>query len=215
MRLMLEHRGCKVTEARTEEHALELLDGEATPDLAILDLHLGEQSGLALLRRLRADPIFASLPALFASALPDREAVVGAVGLGIVEFLSKPVDSARLHRAVDAALARDWMQTLFRDPREVCAQRTMTTAAYLETARWLFGELGKLRSDGTGAIPFRPPSGGETASLEMAADQLGFTVVLAALRDWRQGRMETPSAVLTRVPTLQRLFNAYLSNRSV
>jgi CheY-like chemotaxis protein len=62
------------------------------PDIIILDLHLPDDTGLALLRRLRTLPELAQTPvvALSASAMP-REIKAG-LEAGFFRYLTKPLD---------------------------------------------------------------------------------------------------------------------------
>ena len=49
-------------ESGSPDEAWKVLEESAVPDLAILDLRLGDASGIDLMRRLRADPLWAALP---------------------------------------------------------------------------------------------------------------------------------------------------------
>ncbi|MBL8482629.1 MAG: response regulator [Rhodocyclaceae bacterium] len=65
---------------------------EIKPNLVICDLQMPELDGYGVLRALRADPDFASLPVLAVTAfsmLGDRETVMSA---GFTAYFSKPID---------------------------------------------------------------------------------------------------------------------------
>lgn len=72
LRDILEGEGYRVTVGRVLDGALALLRA-APPDLLVLDLTMGTEraAGLTLLRALRADPPFARLPIIVASAATD------------------------------------------------------------------------------------------------------------------------------------------------
>lgn len=207
MRLLLEHRGHKVIECGSAEEFFKALRDGAAPDVAILDLNLGEESGIDLLRRLRKDPLFSPLPALFASAQPDRVSVSDAVGLGIVGFLAKPVDSSRLLQAVNSAIAKRWMCAHFRDVQELCLERGIERTSYLAMTKWFFSELTNLVSD-------RASTTTTAAALHVAASDLGLRIFVPALEEWQRSNDSAAiPEVLRRVRDAECLFNVYLAPR--
>jgi DNA-binding response OmpR family regulator len=84
------------------EHAL-----AAPPDVVLLDLELPGIDGFEVARRLRADARTARVPiiAVTARALPAEEARARAIGCD--DFVTKPLDMARLRAAVRAVLRQD------------------------------------------------------------------------------------------------------------
>ena len=62
LRVLLERESHTVWESASPDEAWSVLAEAAAPDLAIVDLRLGEASGIDLMRRLRADAIWATLP---------------------------------------------------------------------------------------------------------------------------------------------------------
>jgi two-component system cell cycle response regulator DivK len=76
------------------------------PAVVLLDLELPDLDGFEVARRLRSDARTAQVPiiAVTARALPTDEARARAIGCN--EFVTKPVDTATLHRALEAVLAR-------------------------------------------------------------------------------------------------------------
>jgi PAS domain S-box-containing protein len=74
------------------------------PDLLLVDMQLGDMSGLELAEALDRDPGTAAIPrvALSADAMPER--VQAAQQRGFAPYLTKPLDVAALLRCVDARL---------------------------------------------------------------------------------------------------------------
>lgn len=71
-------------------------------DVLLLDIRLPDGSGLDLLRRMRADPAMRHLPTIIISGdRADREAMAG---LGLVDWIEKPVDMSRLQAALGQAV---------------------------------------------------------------------------------------------------------------
>jgi len=77
---------------------------EHHPDLVMLDLHLPDQSGIEVLKRLKRDPATADIPIVVVSAdrSSDKERLMRE--LGAVDYLIKPFDVRDLLRSVDSAL---------------------------------------------------------------------------------------------------------------
>ena len=93
-RRMLRH-GVQVTHLDSGEKALAAA-AEHPPTLMLLDLHLPGLDGLAVLRRLRAEPATRALPVIVVSASVQDEARSAALAAGADAFMPKPIDFAQL-----------------------------------------------------------------------------------------------------------------------
>ena len=99
----LRARGLTVLPAPTTERALELARARR-PDCALVDLCIGDESGIDLLRELRSEQ-----PELLVVLLTGHgvvQNVVDAFHGGAVDFLQKPVGGQQLVTALERALAR-------------------------------------------------------------------------------------------------------------
>ena len=85
------------SEAEDGFQALELAH-RMKPDLVVLDVMLPGGDGLALLKRLRADPALRDIPAIVLTASPDFERA--ALTVGAERFFTKPFDPDELRAAV-------------------------------------------------------------------------------------------------------------------
>ena len=76
------------------------------PDLLLLDMHLGDMTGLELLQQMRTHPSLIALPCmvLSADALPVSQKQ--AAKCGVMEYLTKPIDVPRFLAAMDTAQMR-------------------------------------------------------------------------------------------------------------
>ncbi|GAC1339662.1 MAG: hypothetical protein NVSMB29_07340 [Candidatus Dormibacteria bacterium] len=72
------------------------------PDVLICDIMMPKLSGLAVCRRLRAAGH--TVPVILLSAQQQDEAVDAVIGLGNIEFMSKPYDAATLRERIAALL---------------------------------------------------------------------------------------------------------------
>src|SRR5205085_3377490 len=84
--------GYRAIEAADGETAL-VLAREWHPDIITLDVLMPRMDGWAVLTAVKSDPELAKIPIIIVTVLEDRGI---AVSLGAAEFLTKPVDRARL-----------------------------------------------------------------------------------------------------------------------
>lgn len=75
------------------------------PDIVVLNLQLGEESGIALLRRVKAMRV--GTPVFMLADRPQLEAAVTAMKLGASDVVSKPIDSEHLLTVIRDSLRRD------------------------------------------------------------------------------------------------------------
>lgn len=102
-RLALETDGYHVREAASEAEARGMFARESF-DLAVLDLRLGEDSGLDVLAGMRRDGI--QTPTLMITAYGSIRQAVRAMQLGAIDFLEKPIEPTALRKVVAEILAR-------------------------------------------------------------------------------------------------------------
>lgn len=92
--------GYRISEAVSVEQALALLQHEK-PDLLLLDIRLGDGSGLDVIRAVRADPAFDRVPALAITAQAMKDDESRFLAAGFDAYLSKPIDTRRLPQVVE------------------------------------------------------------------------------------------------------------------
>jgi CheY-like chemotaxis protein/HPt (histidine-containing phosphotransfer) domain-containing protein len=99
-RALARRPGVRLLSATAADAGLRLA-GETRPDLILLDLNLPDGSGRELLRRLRSEPETRDVPVVVVSGhTPER--IAGSLnGLGVREYLTKPLDIGRLLELVD------------------------------------------------------------------------------------------------------------------
>lgn len=101
----LRQAGHAVRGAVDAESALVLID-EALPDLVLLEWDLPGQSGLSLLRRLRARPATAELPLIMVARRAAEQDTVLALEAGADDYLTKPVGPRETLARINAVLRR-------------------------------------------------------------------------------------------------------------
>ena len=213
LRAVLERDSHKVWEAVTVSETFEVLENTATPDLAIFDLRLNDESGVELLRRLRADPVFRPLPVLFCSGMPDRDAVLEAAQLGVVGFLAKPLDPARVRAGVSKALGSRWLRAHFDDPLVVAHRLSTDRDKIAEIGTRFFRELAAMLTLVIESDEERASAQRQIAALRKTAAELGLHLLEPALEQWERSGLADKDipALLRRGPLFARLFGAYVS----
>ena len=71
------------------------------PDLITLDIYLPDADGFTVLQQTKTDSATASIPVVIVSVMPDEHE---GLRLGAVDYLTKPIDPARLVLAVNRVL---------------------------------------------------------------------------------------------------------------
>ena len=79
---------------------------QVQPDLILCDISLPGQSGLELLKSIRADPATASIPVLMLTATAERSVMREAMQDGADDYITKPVTAAEILAAIRTRLAR-------------------------------------------------------------------------------------------------------------
>ena len=72
------------------------------PDIVLLDLHLSDMSGEALLQQLNAGTRTHWIPAVIVSGATTPAAIERLSNLGVVAYLTKPFTSSQLRKLVNA-----------------------------------------------------------------------------------------------------------------
>lgn len=99
---MLNAHGYKTEGYDSAERFLE--SDSSTIDCLVLDIHLGNMSGIQLRHRLSDSG--SNLPVIFITAVDDDTLEAQALAAGCLAYLHKPFEAKLLLSAIDKALAR-------------------------------------------------------------------------------------------------------------
>jgi putative two-component system response regulator len=94
----------KIKAATSGERALKICDGDAKPDLILLDVLMPGMDGWEVCRRLKEDPATASIPVVYVTALASDADRERASGLGAAGFITKPLDPQAIRALVGSLL---------------------------------------------------------------------------------------------------------------
>ncbi|HMQ51152.1 MAG TPA: response regulator [Anaerolineae bacterium] len=101
----LQKGGYTVVTAANGVEALSQLVNNSPIDLLIADIDMPEMDGITLLRRLRANQVYESLPVLILTASGHAEDYITAKDAGANEVLTKPSSSHELIETVNRIIA--------------------------------------------------------------------------------------------------------------
>jgi DNA-binding response OmpR family regulator len=101
----LEREGIQVSAAYNGVEALEVVK-KLKPDLILLDVMMPDMDGIEVCQRLQADDLTRSIPIIFITARTSKEGKIEGLGVGAVDYITKPID-------LDETLARVQTQLRF------------------------------------------------------------------------------------------------------
>ncbi len=111
----LREHGHEVIQASDGSTALQTAR-ETLPDVILLDVVMPGMDGIEVCRRLKADPLTASVPVLMVSALGDEDDVLKGLAAGAHDYITKPfygpIVAARVAGAARLAAARAELETI-------------------------------------------------------------------------------------------------------
>ena len=97
------HPGFRILEAANGSDALELTR-QQRPDLIILDWLMPGFNGMEVLKALRESPELTTIPVIMMTVKSELSAQAQGQAMGVVAYLIKPFDAARLMETVPKAL---------------------------------------------------------------------------------------------------------------
>lgn len=101
----LEREGLQVEAAYNGREALEKIKA-TKPDLVLLDMMMPDMDGIEVCQRLQADEETRAIPVIFITARTTKESKLEGLGVGAVDYITKPID-------LDETLARVQTQLRF------------------------------------------------------------------------------------------------------
>lgn len=84
------HDEYSILAAKNGEKALEIARSAPQPDLILLDILMPGMDGYEVCRRLKADEKTSEIPIIFITALSEAESETKGLGLGAIDYITKP-----------------------------------------------------------------------------------------------------------------------------
>ncbi len=101
----LEKEGIEILTAYNGQEALDIV-AQTKPDLILLDVMMPDMDGIEVCQRLQADEKARHIPIIFVTARTSKEGKIEGLGVGAVDYITKPID-------LDETLARVQTQLRF------------------------------------------------------------------------------------------------------
>jgi len=113
----LDGRGHRILAAKSGRAALDIAR-RTQPDLVLLDVVMPDMDGFEVCRQLKGDPATGNSLVIFLSALQDVADKVEGLGLGAVDYVTKPIQPDEVLARVDAHLTRQYLERELRRSRD-------------------------------------------------------------------------------------------------
>lgn len=98
------------------------------PDVVLLDYMMPDLTGLAVLRELRSNGLFADLPVIMLTARTDPGTVVAVLDAGANDYVSKPIDFSVLKARIEKQLTDSRSTRALEHARQSLDRRQITVA---------------------------------------------------------------------------------------
>jgi two-component system, sensor histidine kinase and response regulator len=132
---ILKHFGYRVLSAYDGYKGLDIIRAQR-PDLVLCDIMMPNLDGVGLLRELRSDVEFVSLPFIFLTAKSQAEDILTGLKTGADDYLPKPFETKELIQAVEFRLQKN--QILLQKSKDEAKMQ------YLEMASRSSHEIGNI-----------------------------------------------------------------------
>lgn len=184
---ILGRAGHKFAAANTVEEAFHFILQNVEVDLLIMELRLQRSPGqpLNLLRLIRSNSFFKSLPVLIYTAVTSRDMVKTALNLRVQNYLIKPYAADKVFTEVRRAQEWGWINGHFDDPRSFCAQMGLSIDAWRMLLEGLLKQLQALSPSLKLIVEKRDiePFADEIGRLIKSCEACGFWTLYDVLND--------------------------------
>jgi two-component system, chemotaxis family, chemotaxis protein CheY len=90
LRRIMSDQGYDVVDAADGQEALDVLEGGARPDVALIDWNMPNVDGLELVTRIRKNPDWRSITLMMVTTESEYDQIVRALAAGAHEYVIKP-----------------------------------------------------------------------------------------------------------------------------
>lgn len=90
LRRIMSDQGYDVVDAADGQEALDVLEGGARPDVALIDWNMPNVNGLELITRIRKNPEWRSITLMMVTTESEYDQIVRALAAGAHEYVIKP-----------------------------------------------------------------------------------------------------------------------------
>ena len=144
----------KVKVANHGQKALRIAVSEPQPDLILLDIMMPEMDGYEICRQLRQDPQTRNIPIIFLTAKSSVEDEEFGLGLGAVDYITKPISPpvvlARVKTHLSLKASADFLRSNSDYLEQEVAKRTREISAIQDVTIMAMTSLAETRNNETG-----------------------------------------------------------------
>jgi cyclic di-GMP phosphodiesterase len=142
----LDGLGYKLLIAKNGKAALAIA-GKAKPSLILLDIMMPEMDGYEVCRRLKSEESTSQIPVIFISALADEEDEAKGLGMGAVDYITKPIKPelvrARVRNHLELKRYQDHLEKLVEErTRRLALTQAVTIESLATLAEYRDPETG-------------------------------------------------------------------------
>lgn len=144
----------KVKVANHGQKALRIAASEPQPDLILLDIMMPEMDGYEVCRQLQQDPLTRNIPIIFLTAKASVEDEEFGLGLGAVDYITKPISPpvvlARVKTHLSLKASADFLRSKSDYLEQEVAKRTREISAVQDVTILAMASLAETRDNETG-----------------------------------------------------------------
>ena len=144
----------KVKVANHGQKALRIAASEPQPDLILLDIMMPEMDGYEVCRQLQQDPQTRNIPIIFLTAKASVEDEEFGLGLGVVDYITKPISPpvvlARVKTHLSLKASADFLRSKSDYLEQEVAKRTREISAIQDVTILAMASLAETRDNETG-----------------------------------------------------------------
>lgn len=144
----------KVKVANHGQKALRIAASEPQPDLILLDIMMPEMDGYEVCRQLQQDPQTRNIPIIFLTARASVEDEEFGLGLGAVDYITKPISPpvvlARVKTHLSLKASADFLRSKSDYLEQEVAKRTREISAVQDVTILAMASLAETRDNETG-----------------------------------------------------------------
>ncbi len=145
---MLREQGYMVSIAQNGEEALRLCEKDS-PDLILLDIMMPGMDGFEVCRKLKADKATKNIPVIFLTGLTGMENKIHGFNIGVVDYVTKPVESKELLARIKTHLTISCLQRELTESNEKLEEKVQLRTQELAKMNEALRHAQKMEAIGT------------------------------------------------------------------
>ena len=183
----------KVKVANSGTKALNLIASGDIPDLILLDIMMPEMSGYEVCKKLKKDPLTRTIPIIFVTALNDCEDEAEGLGLGAIDYITKPVHASIVLARVNTQMTLLQYQRNLEQKLEERTEEIVLTR--MEVIRQL-GRAAEYKDNETGTHILRMSAYTKIISKKIGLDNVRAELIFLSAPMHDIGKIGTPDHIL-------------------